>query len=224
MDLVVAVVADEQPLEVMKPGEGALDDPAGRGRAHERSRARTCALLAVFADYGVAAPQRERYRREAVRNPFCQGRLYGEARICGQVSASPLCALREGGPTSCGQNVRPPRDSRQHTYRAWAKRGESPSSFATTEWRGQDPERCQTLVVLQVSKRPLDGGAATVEVAEPLSVARDDATPGPTQKASSPTTQREKTCRTVQADAQDDWFGPDQRREQTTERKVVSRL
>jgi hypothetical protein len=35
----------------------------------------------------------------------------------------------------------------------------------------------------------------------------------------------EKTCRTVQADAQDDWFGPDQRREQTTcEWKVVSRL
>ena len=34
-----------------------------------------------------------------------------------------------------------------------------------------------------------------------------------------------KTCRTVQADAQDDWFGPDQRREQTTcEWKVVSRL
>ena len=29
VDLVVAVVADEQPLEVMKPGEGALDDSAG---------------------------------------------------------------------------------------------------------------------------------------------------------------------------------------------------
>ena len=98
-------------------------------------------MHAVFADYGVAAPQRERYRREAVRNPVCQGRLYGEARICGQVSASPLSALREGGPTSCGQNVRPPRDSRQHTYRAWAKRGESPSCFATTEWGGQDSER-----------------------------------------------------------------------------------
>ena len=28
MDLVAAVVADEQPLEVMQPGEGALDDPA----------------------------------------------------------------------------------------------------------------------------------------------------------------------------------------------------
>jgi len=35
----------------------------------------------------------------------------------------------------------------------------------------------------------------------------------------------EKTCRTVQADAHDDWFGPDQRREQTTcEWKVASRL
>ena len=29
MDLVAAVVADEQPLEVVEPGEGALDDPAG---------------------------------------------------------------------------------------------------------------------------------------------------------------------------------------------------
>lgn len=29
MDLGAAVVADEQPLEVMQPGEGALDDPAG---------------------------------------------------------------------------------------------------------------------------------------------------------------------------------------------------
>ena len=28
MDFVAAVVADEQPLEVMQPGEGALDDPA----------------------------------------------------------------------------------------------------------------------------------------------------------------------------------------------------
>ena len=28
MDLVTAVVADEQPLEVMQPGEGAFDDPA----------------------------------------------------------------------------------------------------------------------------------------------------------------------------------------------------
>ena len=28
MDLVAAVVANEQPLEVMQPGEGALDDPA----------------------------------------------------------------------------------------------------------------------------------------------------------------------------------------------------
>jgi hypothetical protein len=31
-----------------------------------------------------------------------------------------------------------------------------------TEWGVKTPERCQTLVVLQVSKRPLDGGAATV--------------------------------------------------------------
>ena len=29
MDFVAAVVADEQPLEVVQPGEGALDDPAG---------------------------------------------------------------------------------------------------------------------------------------------------------------------------------------------------
>ena len=29
MDLVTAVVADEQPFEVVQPGEGALDDPAG---------------------------------------------------------------------------------------------------------------------------------------------------------------------------------------------------
>ena len=28
MDRVAAVVPDEQPLEVMQPGEGALDDPA----------------------------------------------------------------------------------------------------------------------------------------------------------------------------------------------------
>ncbi len=30
MDLVASVVADEQPLEVVQPGEGALDDPAHR--------------------------------------------------------------------------------------------------------------------------------------------------------------------------------------------------
>ena len=29
MDLVTAVVADEQPFEVVQPGEGAFDDPAG---------------------------------------------------------------------------------------------------------------------------------------------------------------------------------------------------
>jgi hypothetical protein len=29
VDFGAAVVADEQPLEVMEPGEGALDDPAG---------------------------------------------------------------------------------------------------------------------------------------------------------------------------------------------------
>ncbi len=28
MDVGAAVVADEQPLEVVEPGEGALDDPA----------------------------------------------------------------------------------------------------------------------------------------------------------------------------------------------------
>jgi hypothetical protein len=29
VDLVAAVVADEEPFEVVQPGEGALDDPAG---------------------------------------------------------------------------------------------------------------------------------------------------------------------------------------------------
>jgi hypothetical protein len=77
-----------------------------------------------------------------------------------------------------------------------------------TEWGVKTPERCQTLVVHQVSKRPLDGGAATVR-GRPF---------GRAFKV-------EKTCRTVQADAQDDWFGPDRRREQTTcEWKVVSPL
>lgn len=33
MDFVAAVVADEQPLEVVQPGEGALDDPAGAAEA-----------------------------------------------------------------------------------------------------------------------------------------------------------------------------------------------
>ena len=33
MDLVLAVVADEQPLEVMEPGEGALDHPAGTAKS-----------------------------------------------------------------------------------------------------------------------------------------------------------------------------------------------
>ena len=33
MDFVLAVVADEEPLEVMEPGEGALDDPAGAAEA-----------------------------------------------------------------------------------------------------------------------------------------------------------------------------------------------
>jgi len=33
VDLVAAVVADEQPLEVMQPGEGALDDPADAAEA-----------------------------------------------------------------------------------------------------------------------------------------------------------------------------------------------
>ena len=33
MDLVAAVVADEQPLEVVQPGEGALDDPASATQA-----------------------------------------------------------------------------------------------------------------------------------------------------------------------------------------------
>lgn len=33
MDLVAAVVADEQPFEVVQPGEGALDDPADAAEA-----------------------------------------------------------------------------------------------------------------------------------------------------------------------------------------------
>ena len=33
MDLVAAVVADEQALEVVQPGEGALDDPARSSQA-----------------------------------------------------------------------------------------------------------------------------------------------------------------------------------------------
>ena len=33
MDLVAAVVADEQPLEVVQLGEGALDDPASATQA-----------------------------------------------------------------------------------------------------------------------------------------------------------------------------------------------
>jgi len=33
VDFVAAVVADEQPLEVVQPGEGALDDPAGAAEA-----------------------------------------------------------------------------------------------------------------------------------------------------------------------------------------------
>ena len=33
MDLVPAVVADEQPLEVVQPGEGSFDDPADAAEA-----------------------------------------------------------------------------------------------------------------------------------------------------------------------------------------------
>jgi hypothetical protein len=33
VDLVAAVVPDEQSFEVMQPGEGALDDPAGAAEA-----------------------------------------------------------------------------------------------------------------------------------------------------------------------------------------------
>ena len=33
MDLCAAVVADEQPFELVEPGEGALDDPAGAAQA-----------------------------------------------------------------------------------------------------------------------------------------------------------------------------------------------
>jgi hypothetical protein len=33
VDLVAAVVADEQSLELVQPGEGALDDPAGAAEA-----------------------------------------------------------------------------------------------------------------------------------------------------------------------------------------------
>ena len=43
MDFVAAVVADEQPLEVVQPGEGALDDPTGA--------AEPGAVLALAASY-----------------------------------------------------------------------------------------------------------------------------------------------------------------------------
>jgi hypothetical protein len=42
------------------------------------------------------------------------GTAYGEARIGGQVSASPYCALGGGGPTFCDPNAKPPGPSPSH--------------------------------------------------------------------------------------------------------------
>jgi hypothetical protein len=44
VDLVAAVVADEQPFEVVQPGEGALDDPAGAAEAGAVLGVATCDL------------------------------------------------------------------------------------------------------------------------------------------------------------------------------------
>jgi hypothetical protein len=51
VDCVVAVVADEQPLEVVQPGEGALDDPAG---AAEPGAVRGLATCDLGADAATA--------------------------------------------------------------------------------------------------------------------------------------------------------------------------
>jgi hypothetical protein len=49
VDLVAAVVADEQPLEVVQPGEGALDHPAGATKPR--------AMLGLAArDFGLDLP------------------------------------------------------------------------------------------------------------------------------------------------------------------------
>ena len=42
MDFVAAVVADEQPFEVVEPGEGAFDDPAHLAEAGTVLRLATC--------------------------------------------------------------------------------------------------------------------------------------------------------------------------------------
>ena len=44
MDLVAAVVADQQPFEVVQPGEGALDDPADAAQPGAVSGAAPCDL------------------------------------------------------------------------------------------------------------------------------------------------------------------------------------
>ena len=44
MDLVAAVVADEQPFELVQPGEGALDDPAVTAKAGTVADATSCDL------------------------------------------------------------------------------------------------------------------------------------------------------------------------------------
>ena len=51
MYLVAAVVADEQPFEVVEPGEGALDDPAD---AAEARAARGLAASDLRADPAAA--------------------------------------------------------------------------------------------------------------------------------------------------------------------------
>ena len=55
MDLVAAVVADEQPFEVVQPGEGALDDPADAAEAGAVLGVATCDLGAHASASQLAA-------------------------------------------------------------------------------------------------------------------------------------------------------------------------
>jgi hypothetical protein len=123
----VAVVGH---VQVIRTSEEVLTNGHGRSPARCVRYLRTKLLPLPDASAIVAGPS---------GSPFRQGRLYGEARIGGQVSASPYCALSGGGPTFCGPNARPPADPRHHTYnRAWAKRSESRSSCATAARRSQE--------------------------------------------------------------------------------------
>ena len=55
MDFGAAVVADEQPSELVQPGEGALDDPA------ERPRPEPCASRAGDLGFDAAEAEWRRY-------------------------------------------------------------------------------------------------------------------------------------------------------------------